>query len=175
MLAQEQAKDSLDKIALQKEKIAKHKIYSGPRKATIMSAILPGLGQAYNHKYWKVPIIYGALGTMVYIFKTNNDQYNYFRNNLLKQVKDPKLTFVGGLSLENNQKEKNRYKKYRDFSAIGILGIYLLNIIDANVDAHLKTFDVSDNLSLQIKPWFQNQALVGIQLNTGLSFKFTLK
>lgn len=136
-------------------------IYAGPRKATLMSALLPGLGQIYNGKYWKVPIVYAALGGAVYVFKTNNDQYNFYRNNLLRLVKDTSLKSIGGYSQSQLQTEKFRYKKYRDFAVIGILGVYMLNIIDANVDAHLKTFDVSDDLSLSWEPFF-NTSLFGM-------------
>jgi hypothetical protein len=119
------------------------------------------LGQIYNGKYWKVPIVYAALGGAVYVFKTNNDQYNFYRNNLLRLVKDTSLKSIGGYSQSQLQTEKFRYKKYRDFAVIGILGVYMLNIIDANVDAHLKTFDVSDDLSLSWEPFF-NTSLFGM-------------
>lgn len=177
MMAQKSPIDSLRQDSLLKEKANRTQIYKGPKKATILSAILPGLGQVYNKKYWKVPIVYAGLGGFIYLFAANNEQYNYYRNNLLKQVNDPSLTFLGGLTLEDNQKEKFRYKKYRDFSAIGIAVIYLLNIIDANVDAHLKTFDVSDDLSLKVSPCIERQILVGFgnKICPGIRLKLNFK
>ncbi len=150
--AQNTKRDSLQQDSTKASRAKHQKIYSGPRKASIFSAVLPGLGQVYNRKYWKVPIVYAALGSMVYIFKTNNDQYNFYRNNLLRLVKDTSLTSIGGLNQSQLQTEKLAYKKNRDFAVLGIVGIYILNIIDANVDAHLKTFDVSDDLSLTWDP-----------------------
>lgn len=168
-------RDSLNKDSLIKSKAANQKIYSGPRKATIMSAVLPGLGQVYNKKYWKVPIVYAGLGGFIYMFQVNNNQYNYYRNGLLKIVKDTTLVAVNGLTQDQLQTQKLYYKKYRDFSIIGIAAVYLLNIIDANVDAHLKTFDVSDDLSLQIKPWISSSLFFGSSNNLGLTIKLKFK
>jgi len=154
-------------------KVQKKKIYSGPRRATIMSAILPGLGQAYNKKYWKIPIIYAGLGGFGYMFATNHQEYNFFRKNLIAANDDDTTTHnLTRYDSDQLQKQKNYYKKNRDFAAIGFVLIYLFNIIDANVDAHLKTFDVSDNLSIQVDPW-QNlyRTTGGYKTATGLSLK----
>jgi hypothetical protein len=177
ILAQKSRVDSLTQDSIKRDKANRSHIYKGPKKATIMSAILPGLGQVYNKKYWKVPIVYAGMGSFIYLFAVNNEQFNFYRNNLLSQVKDPSLTFVGGLTLENNQKEKFRYKKYRDFSAIGIAAFYLLNIIDANVDGHLKTFDVSDDLSLRLSPFMERPVFIGSEnkICAGFSLKLNFK
>ena len=126
------------------------------RKASLMSMVLPGLGQAYNKKYWKIPIIYAALGGIGYFAMVKNQQYQDFHNELLYRYShndtmknDP--SFAKFTSDQINT-QKIQAKKYRDFCIIGMGLVYLINIIDANVGAHLKTFDVSDNLSLSIKP-----------------------
>lgn len=149
-------------------------MYQASRRATIMSAFLPGLGQAYNKKYWKIPIVYGGLAGFYYMFKTNNDEYNHYRNNLLKMVKDTSVKSIEGLDLNRTETQKLYYRKYRDFGIIGLAAIYFLNIIDANVDGHLQTFDVSDNLSLRIDFWENSFALNNTSsFSGGISLKLT--
>jgi hypothetical protein len=182
LFAQVNSNDSTDiantNDSIRKAQAARKKLYSAPRKATLMSAILPGLGQAYNKQFWKIPIIYGGIGGFTYMFITNNNQYKFFRKNVIAAYdNDPNTINTSGYSDDNAQIEKLRYKKLRDFAAIGIGFIYLLNIIDANVSAHLKTFDVSDDLSLRITPW-QNSYHIYQQnygMATGLSIQLNFK
>jgi hypothetical protein len=163
-----------DTTALSKQQ--KKKIYSGPRKASIMSACLPGLGQVYNKKYWKVPVIYAALGGFSYFFYVNNGNYNDYRGALKRSIETGTAEIRGGVfTTQNLQDQKLYYKKYRDISAIAIGLIYLLNIVDANVDAHLKTFDVSDDLSMQVRPWVPVACLrnaTGIMGGVSITVKF---
>lgn len=142
-----------------------------------MSTILPGLGQAYNKKYWKLPIIYAGLGGFGYMFVTNNEQYKFYRKNLIAaNDDDPDTDNTTIYSSDQLQVQKVAYRKNRDFAAIGIAVIYILNIIDANVDAHLKTFDVSDDLSLNVAPWHSIYGSAGgYKTVTGLSLKLTFK
>ncbi len=123
-------------------------------RASLLSMILPGLGQAYNHKYWKIPIIYAALGGIGYLFLARNQEYQDYHNELLFRYANPNASpnSFSNYSLDQINTQKVQAKKYRDFCIIGMGMIYLINVIDANVGAHLKTFDVSDNLSLSIKP-----------------------
>ena len=145
-----------------------------PAKAAFFSAILPGLGQAYNKKYWKIPVVYGALGGFAYMFAVNNKEYNYYRKNLFAvNDDDSSTTNATPYNSDDLQILKLEYKKYRDFAAIGVGLVYLFNLIDANVDAHLKTFDVSDDLSIEINPWQQLFGTnKGYKTATGLSLKF---
>ena len=149
-------------------------IYGSARKATIMSAIFPGLGQLYNRKYWKTPIIYAALGGLGYWGVTNQIRYKYYSNNL-KAIYDDDPNTVNATLYSSDQliTEKNYYKKYRDIAIMAGVLVYLVNIIDANVDAHLRTFDVSDDLSLQLNPYsnfdYNNKLQAGITLK--LKFK----
>ncbi|MDO8998212.1 MAG: DUF5683 domain-containing protein [Bacteroidota bacterium] len=169
---------SLGEDTVAQLKTQKKAIYSSARKASIMSAILPGLGQAYNKKYWKIPIIYAGLGGFGYMFLTNNKQYNIYRSNVIA-YNDNDSTTVPALpeySSDQSQVLKLQYRKYRDFSVIGFTIIYLINIIDANVDAHLKTFDVSDDLSLHVDPWQSTyKTSSGYRTATGISLKLTFK
>lgn len=155
--------------------------YSVARRAAILSACLPGLGQAYNKKYWKIPIIYAGFGGFGYLFYVNNAKYNDYRQALIKSQDtstNKGYAVIDGInwSTDQLQRQKNQYKKHRDQGIIGMAFIYLLNVIDANVDGHLKTFDVSDDLSLNIEPW-QNSHIVNSEykMSYGLSLKINFK
>ena len=168
----------LGKDTTTQTKSEKKAIYSNARKASIMSAVLPGLGQAYNKKYWKIPIVYAGLGGFGYMFLTNNKQYNLYRTNVRAYYDEdsttiPSLTNFSGDQL---QTQKLYYRKFRDFAVIGFSIVYLINIIDANVDAHLRSFDVSDDVSMHISPW-QNtyRTSSGFKMAAGLSIKLTFK
>lgn len=147
--------------------------YAMPRRVTLMSVVVPGLGQIYNKQYWKVPVIYAGLGGFTYLFISANREYQYYRSNLKAIYDDDSSTQnTTGYSADNVQLQKVAYRKRRDLAAIGIGAIYLLNIIDANVSAHLKTFDVSDDLSLQVsgRPQLWPSAS-GINFGAGLSLR----
>ena len=120
-----------------------------PAKAAFYSAILPGLGQAYNKKYWKIPIVYGALGTGIYFYSTNNKEYKRFRNAYKQRLAGLDDEFKGqynDATLINGQKV---FQRNRDLSLLITIGLYVLNIVEANVNAHLMQFNVNDNLSFQ--------------------------
>lgn len=121
-----------------------------PAKAAFFSAILPGLGQAYNKKYWKIPLVYGLLGTAIYTYRFNDINYNKVRDaykRRLEGYKDDEFSYItDDARLVSAQKS---YERNRDLSTFFIIGVYVLNIIDANVDAHLKQFNVNDKLSFR--------------------------
>ncbi|PBQ31555.1 hypothetical protein CNR22_07170 [Sphingobacteriaceae bacterium] len=171
-----------DSLTLAQDSVAKAKAahkqtYSGPRRASTLSAILPGLGQVYNKKYWKVPIIYVGLGGFGYMFVTNNREYNYYRQNLRAEADlDPLTINETRYNTSQLQVQKVTYRKKRDIAILGIAILYILNIVDANVDAHLKTFDVSDDLSLQIDPWPSiYKSPTGYRTGAGLSLTLKFK
>lgn len=140
-----------------------------------MSIILPGLGQAYNRKYWKIPIIYAGLGAFGYMFVKNNQEYNFYKENLIAVYdNDPSTANSTPYDEQQLQLLKDQYKKNRDFGIIGMSIIYVLNIIDANVDGHLRSFDVSDDLSLHIDPW-QNINYSTKRIASGISLTLTFK
>lgn len=139
-----------------------------PRVAAIRSAILPGLGQIYNKKYWKLPIVYGALGTCVGIFTYNLQWYKRTRyaykvlaTNDVSNYPNvhPKLQFlIDRNDLNTLQYLRGQYRRDVDYSALIFIILWGLNVVDATVDAHLKSFDVSPDLSLSFKPGYSELA-----------------
>ncbi len=129
-----------------------HKKHS-PHLATIYSAILPGLGQAYNKKFWKIPIIYAGLIGAGYLIKYNHGEMKE-RQDALKLLLDgdsstiPKSPY-NTQPIEITRAERNQFRTNRDYSIIGFAGIYLLNIVDAAVDAHFYNFNIDKPLALQ--------------------------
>jgi len=143
--AQEMVADSMVAI----KKVSKH----SPRKASVLSAALPGAGQVYNRKAWKVPIFYAGLGGFGYLFYSQQTQYSFYQKSLRAETDDdPNTINTSGYGVFELQSLKLQHRKFRDIGAFGFIAVYLINIIDANVDAHLKTFDVSDDLSMKINP-----------------------
>lgn len=132
---------------------AKVKIHS-PKRAAIYSAVLPGLGQVYNRKWWKVPIVYAGFGGLGYGFFWNQGYYKDYRNALRIRYDNNAATIddFPQFSDDDLTTLKNYYQRYRDLCVIGMAALYTLQILDATVDAHLFYFDVSDNLSMQIHP-----------------------
>ena len=145
-----------------------------PKRATIMSAIIPGLGQIYNEKYWKVGVIYTAGFVMGYGMKYNVDSLRRYQNALNARVDTSSATIDTRYPHLTDAKvtdERNYYRRNRDMLILGFVGVYALQIIDANVDAHLREFELNKDLTLKITPdvglWRGNQ------LRTGISFKLT--
>lgn len=138
-----------------------------PKKAAIMSAALPGLGQIYNRKYWKLPIIYGGLGTLGYLITFNSVQYSLYRKAYLAKIDDDPLTIdeYPFASEDGLLQRLNQHRRTRDMLIAGAVLVYALNIIDASVDAHLFEFDVSDDLSLRVEP------IINPDLTTGSAYK----
>ena len=158
---------SLDSIKIDSVKAKK---YHSPKKAALFSMVLPGLGQAYNKKYWKIPVIYAAAGGLAYSFQFNQAHYIKYRNayrDRLNLVPDP---YLGKYSDDDLNNLFKYYHRYRDLTVIGFAALYALNIIDASVDAHLFNFDVSDDLSINVHPALinttsMNHYTTGISLN----------
>ena len=148
-----------------------------PSKATFYSAVLPGLGQAYNKKYWKIPIVYGALGTGIYFYKQNNKDYNRYRNAYKRRLAgftDDEFYGNGqypSISDDGLIRAQNTLKRNKELSILVTVGLYILNIIDANVDAHLLQFNLDDNLS--VRPSLQTNE-INNNTNFGLLIKLDL-
>ncbi len=158
-------------VAVQDTFPAQEEVIHSPRKATIYSAILPGLGQAYNRKYWKIPLIYAGFGAIGYFINWNNENYQLFRTGY-KHLSDDNPETQDYLKIEAvrrrnydldnpNQREdlkaalikqQDYYRRNRDLLIISFVGFYGLNIIDASVDAHLFDFDISDDLTMKWEP-----------------------
>lgn len=140
-----------------------------PSKAAFYSAILPGLGQAYNKKYWKIPLVYGAIGTSLYFYIDNNKKYHSYRDaykSRLAGFNNDQYSYLDDSRLIAAQKF---YQRNRDLSLLVAVGFYILNIVDANVDAHLIQFNVSDKLTLA-PDVYQNDLTA--KPNVGLSFNY---
>lgn len=172
-------KDSVVTVPI-KADTAKKKEHS-PKKAAIRSAIVPGLGQIYNKKYWKVPIVYTGLAITGSIFAFNLGQYQDTRyaytvkyNMRVFKTDSAKYDKVRNdlkpLSEESLRYYRDQYRRDIDYSAVFFLLIWGLNVVDAAVDAHLKSFDVSPDLSLKIRPGYSDFAKTN-GLSLILSFK----
>lgn len=153
-----------------------------PAKAAFYSAVLPGLGQAYNKKYWKIPIVYAALGTGVYFYVTNNNEYNRYRDaykSRLAGFKTDEFYFdsqgreltTPRVSDDGLRRAQKLFRRNKELSLLVTIGIYALNIIDANVDAHLLQYNVDENLSLAPHYKF-NELDASSNLGLTLNFKF---
>lgn len=167
-----------------------------PTKATVYAALVPGLGQIYNQKYWKLPIVYGGVTSLVYFYQRNDFRYNYFRDgynntmalqkleankdqmtetdyNAQKAVLVSKLGSLNGRSSETLRMYKNSYRRDRDFVVILSGLFYIMTIMDANVDAHFFDYDISNNLSFNIQPQISTQQIASRQSGFGLSLNVT--
>ena len=131
-------------------------IVHSPTKAWIMSTIVPGLGQAYNKKYWKIPVIYTGFAVLGYFLITNRTQYFHYKElyySKMDSLNNKLSTDISADEIQNLIAIKNYYRRNLELTSIFTGVLYLMNIIDANVDANLYDYDVSDNLSLNIKPY----------------------
>jgi len=134
-----------------------------PKKAGYLSAAFPGLGQIYNKRYWKLPIIYGAFGTVGYFIGWNNNKYQQYRNAYLLKKSFPIDELDDPLAIEISEDNLKRgldyYRRNRDLLMIVLVGVYLIQVLDAHIDAHLMEFDVSEDLSFRIEPAIEQQSL----------------
>jgi hypothetical protein len=176
------------------EKPVKHKFSPETLRATMLAVSFPGLGQIYNRKYWKIPVVYAGFGALIYSAGFNGKNYNLymrayqdFTDNILttdsylkvipssadRKTYDPLFNPSGyDPNTYSNYKEAmlrmvDYYKRYRDLSYIGMAGWYLISILDANVDASLFNYDISPNLNLTLVP--MQMSLPGGYIGAGLS------
>ncbi len=146
-------------------------------KAALRSVILPGLGQAYNKKYWKIPIVYGVIAIPVSLYSYNRKWYNLTRNAYTIRSNQDSANFdkiapeLLPLSNEALRLYRNDFRKNMDFSILGILLTWGLNVVDATVDGHLRGFDISDEVSMKLIPKISTGNNVG---QTGISAVFYL-
>lgn len=146
-----------------------------PARAAFYSAILPGLGQAYNNRYWKIPLVYAGIGTGVYFYISNDQQYDRYRSIYKRRLagfRDDEFIGPGGQERVTNDgliRAQRFYSTNKEISLLVIVGFYALNIIDANVDAHLAQFNVSEDLSF--KPSVNYDQFTGTT-GYGLSLNF---
>jgi hypothetical protein len=160
------------------------KVHS-PHKASLYSAVLPGLGQAYNQKYWKIPIVYAGVGAISYLAITNRNEYRLAREAQVYVANGEEYPienkYVGKYSATDLITIRDYYRRNTEVSWI-FLGLwYILNIVDATVDAHFFNYDISDEISLQLQPGFQLQnipqtpKIAGINQQTMVTFRIRFK
>ncbi len=172
----------LSKTATDSTKKAKYDVnksflgLSKPKTAVVL-AILPGGGQIYNKKYWKVPIVWGVLAGMGYLFKTDYDNYAKYRLEFINrdQNANPKLqpyfnSELKVLSTASVQSYRDQSLTSVEYAGFGLFLVYILQGVDAFVDAHLASFDMSDDLSMRIKPSMESIPTAPIAPGIGLSF-----
>ena len=176
--------DTLVKEEVKAQKVREKKPHS-PKKATIMSSCLPGLGQIYNRKWWKVPIVYAGLGGLGYLVYTNNYEYRSYLHAYEYKTGD----LPDGVTLNAHETElaskyaesqlqtyKESYRRDFEFYTILTVAWYGLNILDACVDGHLYTYDISDDLSLSVDPYLrpvEQPMMIPQYAQVGLSFKLS--
>ena len=148
-----------------------------PAKAAFFSAILPGLGQAYNKKYWKIPIVYAAIGTGLYFYIDNNNVYKRYRNAYKRRLAgftDDEFYGSGDIPFLSDEaliRAQRSLKRNKELSLLVTVGLYVLNIIEANVNAHLMQYNLDENLAL--KPYIDfNNPNYTAQMGLTLNIKF---
>lgn len=144
-----------------------------PGLASLYSAVLPGLGQAYNGKHWKIPIIYGTFFTFGFLIYDNNVKYQYFRKNLIAELdNNPETINDTGRDANNLRANRDNSRRVRDLNMILLTVTYLLQIADAHIDAHLLEFNLSQDISVKLDPALLQE---NRNLHPGISLKLNLR
>ena len=146
-----------------------------PNKATFMSSLVPGVGQYYNQQYWKIPIIYGGFTGLIYYASYNNYVYKKYRREYKWATDDDDRT-VSKYPAANTERLKDTWRRYRDICFIGIGALYLLQVIDANVDAHFFDFTIDKDLSIKADPMLMPDftEVAGSRTSTPLGVNITV-
>ncbi len=162
----------------------KEKKPHSPHKASLYSFILPGLGQAYNKKYWKIPLVYAGFGTLIYYINKNKKEYQLFKAAYefvpIDENEIPPNDYYEQYSKEQLKIGKDKSRRNLELSYILTGFWYLINVVDAAVDAHLFDFKVSSDLSLRIEPHFyhqptDNKMIPGLRLQIAIPEVFGFK
>lgn len=170
-LAQSQETSSSGSLNPDQQPKEESSLPKNPKKATILSAILPGAGQVYNGKAWKVPILYAGFMTDIYFIGYNNKRYQTFISALNAFDEGDNSQFPS-LNRDALVRNVDYWRQNRDMTILLLFGIYALNIIDANVDAHLSGFDISDDLALKIEPSMESLAASSTLMGVSLKLQF---
>jgi hypothetical protein len=172
--------DTLKKVQLLKDSLTKALVKKPipkltPRKAAYYSLMFPGLGQAYNKQYWKMPIVYAGLGTVAYFIRYFNVRYQDFLQPYIasydattgKQLRTEAEVYIRAqkqnrtLTIDQITKGKDFYRRYRDLNVVLLAGVWALTAVEANVSAHLITFDMSEDISFRFEPDAQFNTFTG--------------
>jgi hypothetical protein len=160
------------------------KIVHSPTRAAILSAVFPGMGQIYNKKYWKLIILYGGMGTLGYFINHWDGKYNDYLNgyinfskyknrDAIKDLKYINTSWSDAFIISQLKRAKDNYRRWRDLNFLFMFGVYVLNIVDATVDAYFFNYDISDDLSLKVRPAILNG--IADKSTFGLKICFTLR
>ncbi|RZS93277.1 DUF5683 domain-containing protein [Aquimarina brevivitae] len=170
----DELKITTEEVAVKKKKEKEIPPYEplAPARAAFYSAILPGLGQAYTKKYWKIPIVYGAIGTGIYFYRQNNNTYRDLRNTYKARLagEDPNNLEFSNLTDNQLIDLQRRFRRDAELALLVTVGLYVLNIVDANVTAHLQQYSISEDLSLRPKMNFND---LNAKPNYGLSLSYS--
>ena len=147
-----------------------------PGKATLYSILVPGLGQAYNGEYWKIPIYWGGIVGSLHYLDVNHTNYKRFKR-IHNEATTPDSGYNANISAQTALYYRNLYRRYRDYSILAVAGFYLLQVIDANVFSYMQDFEVNDDISLQVRPTLivpETQYALSGANPTALGFSFGL-
>ena len=143
-----------------------------PRKALLYAAVLPGAGQVYNKKYWKLPLVYGGFYAITYGVVYYNNAYTKYKSELFGVLETKSATSPSGFTEEQLRTIIDETRRQRDFFIIMDAFMYIIQMVDAHVDAHLKEFDLNPQLKVSLTPTVQQNALTGSTSGFSLTFKF---
>lgn len=155
------ANDSLSINSDEVMEVVMDTLENRPATAALYSAALPGLGQAYNKKYWKIPIVYGGAVVVGYFIGYNHQLYKQYRDGLYAMIDgdDRTVPFNPNLTRDDYERATSYWGRNRDLLIIAAVVVYAINIVDAHVDAHLELFTVEDDISLNLEPSIQQTAM----------------
>ena len=151
------------------------KSWNNPRKATILALAIPGAGQIYNKRYLKAGIVYGSFVGLAYMYDFNRDSLSKYQTIYAAKIDGDSTTidFYPNRSEAAVKSDRDFHRKYRDLSLIGFVVLYALQAIDANVDAHLKEFNLNEDLSLKLIPnLYANRPGLGMYNGFTLQYNF---
>ena len=147
-----------------------------PRKAILYAAILPGLGQIYNKKYWKLPLVYGGFYAIGYYINNYNNLYTEYKGYLYENIEaglgEDGQNATIGFTTGQLRIQVDKIRRERDLMIILLGGMYLLQMVDAHVDAHLKEFDLNPNLQVSIEPTMKQDVFTGRTTGVSLIVRF---
>ena len=176
----------IDSISPEKKINEKKVRKPSPTLASCLSAVIPGSGQIYNRKYWKVPIVYAGLGTSAFFIYYFHKEYVYYRTEyrlrlnssydlMSRNITSSPNPELASMNTENVYSYENTNRRYMEISIIALSVFYILNIVDAAVDAHLTGFNVNEDLSLHVFPYTENNSFNSLSyspVNLGLTVHF---
>jgi hypothetical protein len=172
--------DTTDNVIIESEDTVLMKSHAkrfDPRKALLYAAVIPGLGQVYNKKYWKLPLVYGGFAAIGWNINLYHGHYTDFKEQLYFNLQNgltntSDVNPESGISTGQLRSIVDRTRRERDFWIIMIGAMYLLQIVDAHVDAHLKEFDLNPNLRVSAQPMIERNSLTGRNTGFSLTVKF---